>query len=445
MPTAFHVIHASLKTSAVIRHPMMKSRSEACEIGIRAILRAAQDVFNPVDRLTLEGDRRRLPRHGQRFRILHPRLVFERVGTVATPPLDDVQRVRGQPDACAGVPRLVVRTRQPAFPAEGNHVDHQRVAFPPRRRVAHLRGKQILRCGVGPSGRWNDPKDRVSLGEYVRESRSLNNLDRLPQHGGARKKGRRATQRRVVVRRECLHSFTRLGRIQFFELRQIERITSRISAKRRGLPDTSQVRFSPPGLRVKGTGCRRSVLVHRHSQAGQKGGADDYDAGDDRHRASAHRTAPFFFACCAANSRCRASNSGSRTQSDSWTESYGNMPRRSVAPVHGPVSIFGSCTTTWYSKICASGRLQRSTMCIASDEVCGRRFGGWALPSQGLPLKFVTSTTSVSPSQCPTDEPWKDGLRDAIGCRPFSPTIGMIRKLLPPSLSNRRYPGADTS
>ena len=113
----------------------------------------------------------------------------------------------------------------------------------------------------------------------------------------------------------------------------------------------------------------------------------------------AHRTAALFFASLAANSRCRASNSGSRKQSDSWTVSYGNIPRRSVDPVHGAVSIFGSSTTTRYSKICASGRLQRSTMRSASDEVCGSRFGGWAAPSQGLPLKFVTSTTSVSPSQ----------------------------------------------
>src|SRR6185503_16657561 len=190
----------------------------------------------------------------------------------------------------------------------------------------------------------------------------------------------------------------------------IERVASGTSAKGRGPPDTSQVWLSPGRPRGKRPGtCRGafgcSVPVPRHAHTNQHGSRDDDSPNDDRHRTSAHRTAPLFFASLAANSRCRASNSGSRKQSDSWTVSYGNMPRRSAEPVHGAVSIFGSSTTTRYSKICASGRLQRSTMCRASDDVCGSRSGGCALPSQGLPLKFVTSTTRVSPSQCPTDEP----------------------------------------
>src|SRR5438105_3785534 len=378
--------------------PVMNSRSEASEIGIRAILRTAQNFFDPLDRLTYAGDRRRLPRHRQRIRILYSRLILERVGIDATPPLDDVQRIGGEPDARAGIRRFVEGTREPPFPVERNHVDHERVAFPARRRVAHVRGKQILRRGVRPSGRRNDPVNRVCLGEDECESRSLNDLHRMPQHRGARKQGRSAAHCRVVVRRERLHSCARLRRIQCLELRQVERIAFRIRAEARGAPHTSQVWFSPRGLRRKGTS------TGRHPHAGQQRRRDDDRANDDRHRAPAHRV-PLFFVCSAAYSRCRASNSGSRKHSDSWTESYGNMPRRAVDPVHGAVSIFASSTTTWYSKIVASGRLQRSTTCSASEEVCGNRFGGWALPSHGLPLKFVTSTTSVSPSQCPTDEP----------------------------------------
>src|SRR6185503_17619742 len=101
----------------------MPSRSEAREIGRRTILGPADDLFDSVDGLTFEDDRRRFPGHRQRFWILYSRLILERLGIDATPPLDDMQCVGGQPDARARIRRLVLRTRQPSFAVEGNHVD----------------------------------------------------------------------------------------------------------------------------------------------------------------------------------------------------------------------------------------------------------------------------------------------------------------------------------
>src|SRR6266850_1136524 len=69
------------------------------------------------------------------------------------------------------------------------------------------------------------------------------------------------------------------------------------------------------------------------------------------------------------------------------------------ANVHGFVNSLGSSMVTTYSIVFASTGVKRSTVCKASL---------WMVPTmsyQVRPVKFVVSTTSVVPSQRPTESP----------------------------------------
>src|SRR5215471_19178544 len=66
---------------------------------------------------------------------------------------------------------------------------------------------------------------------------------------------------------------------------------------------------------------------------------------------------------------------------------------------HGRVKTLGSSIVTSYQMTSGVLNVKRSTRCSASL---------WKLPARSnqlLSLKFDTSTTSVSPSQCPTEWP----------------------------------------
>src|SRR5712692_4918654 len=99
---------------------------------------------------------------------------------------------------------------------------------------------------------------------------------------------------------------------------------------------------------------------------------------------------------------------------------------RYLGVVQGPVSTLGSSTLAWYSSVSPSTRRQRSTTCNASDEIVTPPTSPGGLfpmfpPSQILPLKPVTSTTSVAPSQRPTESPKYEGAI-VLGC--VLPSVG---------------------
>src|SRR5438128_11399748 len=86
----------------------------------------------------------------------------------------------------------------------------------------------------------------------------------------------------------------------------------------------------------------------------------------------------------------------------------------SCLTVHDLVHLVGSSIVTAYSIVLASRRVQRSTRCRFSCAPWKSDFGE----------KFVTSTTSVLPSQRPRESPhhWR-----MVGGRCAAVVIGMLR------------------
>src|SRR5439155_18670944 len=85
----------------------------------------------------------------------------------------------------------------------------------------------------------------------------------------------------------------------------------------------------------------------------------------------------------------------------------------------------GFTTVILYSTVSAAVRVKRSVMRMFSvDGFNGGEPGTPALVSAGLPLKFVLSTTSVLPSQCPLDSPKYCLIDESSTGRP---SVGMMR------------------
>src|SRR5216684_5423026 len=86
----------------------------------------------------------------------------------------------------------------------------------------------------------------------------------------------------------------------------------------------------------------------------------------------------------------------------------------SSTAVHGFVHVVGSSIVTLYSIVCGPVRVQRSIRCSLS--VDPRKFV--------LPLKLVTSTTRVLPSQWPRESPHQSRIDEG---RCGLPSTGMLR------------------
>src|SRR5438105_3510274 len=82
--------------------------------------------------------------------------------------------------------------------------------------------------------------------------------------------------------------------------------------------------------------------------------------------------------------------------------------------VHGRVHVVGSSSVTTYSMVVGLVRVQRSMMCRFSRDPM----------NSFLPLKFVTSTTRVLPSQWPRESPHQKRTDDG---RCALPSTGIVR------------------
>src|SRR4051812_4657379 len=84
--------------------------------------------------------------------------------------------------------------------------------------------------------------------------------------------------------------------------------------------------------------------------------------------------------------------------------------------VHGATHVFGSSTVILYSSVFGPTRVKRSIN-LPSSEI-----GIWLIADSGL--RPVVTTTSVSPSQCPTEVPIHDVMAELTLGRP---SVGMTR------------------
>src|SRR6185503_13537401 len=229
------------RTSSTVARPRAASRTmdASCEwwgllltlAGCRERVGEAvgADAFaDLLDGRAPRGDERRGPRAGQHLRILHDRLVFDRVGIERAPALGDVQRVGVRPASLAGRRRLVAAVGEPGFRVETRDVHDQRVAVP-------------AGDGVAEVGR-DDAEAVVILGQDDDEAWMLHDLE-WPRRAcrRARNAVRDAAQQRIVRLAEIAHLLQRRRRVEAFEFRQSGALDLAARTARR--PDASEIRF----------------------------------------------------------------------------------------------------------------------------------------------------------------------------------------------------------
>src|SRR5258705_2206950 len=224
------------------------------------------------------GDERRRPRAGEHLRVLDARLVFDRVAVHGAPPFGHVKRVGVRPPPLAGGRRLVAAVGEPRLRVEAGHVHDQRVAVPPRDRVAEVGRDDVLGVGEAVTVR-NDAEAVVILREHDDVTGVLHDLKR-PRRAcrGARHAVRDAAQQRIVRLAQIAHLSQRRRRVEAFELRKICALDLAAGTARR--PDARQVRLAV-GQPLHGTCraggcarrlCRRMRRQHRHERADEQAG-----------------------------------------------------------------------------------------------------------------------------------------------------------------------------
>src|SRR6185436_3420937 len=155
--------------------------------------------------------------------------------------------------------------------------------------------------------------------------------------------------------------------------------------------------------------CRAEATRRRRKTGNHERRCDGCTEGADCHGC--------FFAAARAASRMSFRCFRSWSSSRHATSSSSLFWRRSgIASVHGRVYAPGSVTVASYRMLLASIGMNRSTTC------------SWCVTtppnssSQVLPLRFLVSITSVSPSQWPTESPCHSRIESSRCLRPSSGT-----------------------
>src|SRR5258705_8034046 len=174
-----------------------------------------------LHRRASRGDERGGPRARELLRGLDDRLVFDRVAVHGAPPFGHVKRVGVRPPPLAGGRRLVAAVGEPRLRVEAGHVHDQRVAVPPRDRVAEVGRDDVLGVGEAVTVR-NDAEAVVILREHDDVTGVLHDLKR-PRRAcrGARHAVRDAAQQRIVRLAEIAHIPQRRRRVAAFKLPKI--------------------------------------------------------------------------------------------------------------------------------------------------------------------------------------------------------------------------------